>query len=282
MSSSKPSKTKCENNFDPSRIESSSLPHLLLIGDSDIKRWPSRLRPILPRTDNTEDGSNQPSFNGDKSRNKTYSNIHVCGRDGATIRDCIQVAYKFFKYHNTSTGRYNYPLIVIACAGENDLGHGLSVDNIIETFDEFIRTVLNRSSSSSASIKQLEISTVTPKAPSMNVPKTYLFFLGPKLEPWLQDDPNSRKEYVKLSQKMQKKVDELSTSISSHSHAVFLDCLTMFCGASSSLPGAIYGGRAIAEVKYFDEDKLHLNESGYTVWKNLVEKELIKVMHSLK
>jgi lysophospholipase L1-like esterase len=32
----------------------------------------------------------------------------------------------------------------------------------------------------------------------------------------------------------------------------------------------VYGGRAIPDIQYFDSDGLHLNDAGYSVWKQIV------------
>ena len=52
----------------------------------------------------------------------------------------------------------------------------------------------------------------------------------------------------------------------------------MFCGETATLPGAVMGGRAQADPKFFRNDGLHLNEEGYRIWKQIVEQELEKVM----
>jgi lysophospholipase L1-like esterase len=53
---------------------------------------------------------------------------------------------------------------------------------------------------------------------------------------------------------------------------VFVDCLAMFCTEETSdIPGAIHGGRAMPDIKYFHEDGLHLSEEGYTVWKRMMD-----------
>ena len=54
----------------------------------------------------------------------------------------------------------------------------------------------------------------------------------------------------------------------------YLDCLTLFCGATAHLPGALLGGKAQADPTYFDCDQLHLSEAGYQLWKDYVEEAI--------
>lgn len=54
----------------------------------------------------------------------------------------------------------------------------------------------------------------------------------------------------------------------------YVDCLTMFCGESANQPGAVLGGRAKAERQFFSDDALHLNDAGYEVWRDVVERIL--------
>ena len=58
-----------------------------------------------------------------------------------------------------------------------------------------------------------------------------------------------------------------------HQKLKFIDCLTLFCGETKDVPGALYGGKAVADDKYFKDDGLHLNDEGYKLWKDLLEKE---------
>ena len=93
-----------------------------------------------------------------------------------------------------------------------------------------------------------------------------LVFFGPKFEPWLQDHPTSRKVYVKLSKSMRRACDR-------HLHREdikFIDCLTMFCGDSATVPGAVLGGKAVPVKDFFDSDGLHLSDAGYLVWRDEV------------
>jgi lysophospholipase L1-like esterase len=84
---------------------------------------------------------------------------------------------------------------------------------------------------------------------------------------------SSRKQYTKLSNSLQRTIRKHQGFTTSR--MVFVDCLTMFCTSqTSNVPGAVHGGRAIPDEKYFDDDRLHLSEDGYRVWKKIVEEEL--------
>jgi hypothetical protein len=113
-----------------------------------------------------------------------------------------------------------------------------------------------------------------------------LIFLGPKLEPWLEDDMEARKSYFHLSERLSRSCQTFGTNEtldhnenkdnqSCHpdgKNAIsYVNCLTMFCGDSADLPGAVLAGRAKAETKYFNKDMLHLSEEGYKVWKEEIE-----------
>lgn len=143
-------------------------------------------------------------------------------------------------------------IVLVACAGENDIGNGLSLDDTLLAFQELIRVFFRDNDDR----------------------RRRLLFLGPKLEPWLDNDPASRKQYVKLSRALQracfkhKRVEEI----------IYVDCLTMFCGESGNGPGATLGGQAKAEPNYFDSDQLHLSYEGYQVWKGVVENHLSKII----
>uniref|UniRef100_A0A7R9Z4S7 SGNH hydrolase-type esterase domain-containing protein n=1 Tax=Pseudictyota dubia TaxID=2749911 RepID=A0A7R9Z4S7_9STRA len=97
-----------------------------------------------------------------------------------------------------------------------------------------------------------------------------LVFLGPKFEPWLKDDPIMRKSYVKLSKAMRRACDRHER----RDEVSYVDCLTMFCGKTAQVPGALLGGRAIPEDQYFHGDGLHLSEQGYAIWKEVVQEIL--------
>eukprot|EP00543_Licmophora_paradoxa_P014920 CAMPEP_0202467924 /NCGR_PEP_ID=MMETSP1360-20130828/73677_1 /ASSEMBLY_ACC=CAM_ASM_000848 /TAXON_ID=515479 /ORGANISM="Licmophora paradoxa, Strain CCMP2313" /LENGTH=57 /DNA_ID=CAMNT_0049092645 /DNA_START=160 /DNA_END=333 /DNA_ORIENTATION=- len=56
----------------------------------------------------------------------------------------------------------------------------------------------------------------------------------------------------------------------------------MFCGDSANVPGAVLGGRAIPESKYFSDDLLHLSKEGYTIWKGIVEEKVIQLVQDFQ
>lgn len=181
---------------------------LSMIGDSDIARWPPSLYPDLhPLT------------------------IHVDGHSGATLDQVV-----------TKIPSCNENAILVVCAGENDDGHGLSLDDSLEAMDKLIFT------------KSFH----------------HLIFLGPKFEPWLNDDESSRKKYVKLDKGFRRRCEKAD-------NVTYIESLTMFCGDTANVPGAVLGGKAKASREYFDNDELHLNEQGYKIWKRKVEDELSKL-----
>ena len=195
---------------------------LVLVGDSDIAKWPAELLPqwsesALPPT--------------------------VSGHCGATLQEIIPHVETALNYIEAVVDT----IILVVCAGENDIGNGLSRDDTLTALDELLQAFFGNTKS-----------TCTHRR---------LIFLGPKLEPWLDNDASSRKQYVKLSRAFQR-------ACSKHARADFVDCLTMFCGESANVPGATLGGKAKAEPMYFSSDQLHLNEEGYRIWKQVVEERL--------
>lgn len=199
---------------------------VVLLGDSDISRWPPSLYP-----------------------SSVVSNL---GQSGAIISNLLPQLQQWLKdmpkNDTTSLDKIN---IFVACAGENDIGSGRSVDGLLETFRTFIDELPN--------------------------PNSYLLFLGPKFEPWLSKDFPSRKQYTKLS-------DALQRSIRNHprfstKQIIFIDCLTMFCTKETSdVPGAVHGGKALPDTQFFNPDGLHLSEEGYGIWKHLIEDEIGKIL----
>lgn len=205
--------------------QSSSSRVLLIVGDSDISRWPSELLPAL-------DGGGAPIVSGHSGAVLSEIVPHVetalQGLDGAPMES----------------------VILVACAGENDVGNGLSLDDTLEAFQDLLRVFFSDEYDS--------------------IPTRRLLFLGPKIEPWLDNDPTSRKHYVKMSRAFQRACSKHERSDAIH----FVDCLTMFCGESAHVPGATLGGKAKAEPIYFENDQLHLNQEGYKVWQQVVQDHL--------
>ena len=55
----------------------------------------------------------------------------------------------------------------------------------------------------------------------------------------------------------------------------------MFCDEeTTNLPGARFCGRAKAEPYYFCSDQLHLSDSGYDVWKDIIETIILQFTSS--
>jgi lysophospholipase L1-like esterase len=194
---------------------------LMLVGDSDIARWPPELLP----------------------QSNTLQQTLTSGHSGETLQEivsCVQEALEVIQPAET--------IVLVACAGENDIGNGSSLDDTLSAFQELIRVFFCNDANEPTRNKRL-------------------VFLGPKLEPWLDNDPVSRKQYVKLSKASQR----ACTKHESANEIIYIDCLLMFCGESGKLPGATLGGKAKAEPHYFDSDQLHLSREGYQVWKRVVE-----------
>lgn len=203
---------------------------MILLGDSDISRWPSSLYPGYPTSTSIS-----------SSTSSQHCNYAV---GGAQMSDVLQQINNWKEDTRDITVDGN---ILICCAGENDLGSGRSIDQILETF----RAVLDALFPSTKSHFKL-------------------IFIGPKFEPWLINDNTSRKQYTKLN-------NGLHRAIRKH-HAkdqiTYIDCLTLFCTEeTANVPGAIHS-KAIPDDRYFDKDGLHLNDMGYEKWKQIIEQKL--------
>jgi lysophospholipase L1-like esterase len=213
---------------------------LLLVGDSDIAFWPRHLLPSVDGLDSVKD-------------------TILLGQSGATLGD---VATRFrldmisIATSIRSGKRGETKFLVVACAGENDIGNGLSLDSSLRSLEAFLDQVFSLEVSTDSHGEILRI--------------VNIIFLGPKFEPWLESDTANKKRYSKMSR-------SFSRLCNRHVHADrihFVDCLTMFCGDSANVPGAVLGGRACAEIKYFTSDQLHLNNEGYRIWKESIEQIL--------
>lgn len=172
---------------------------VILVGDSDIARWPPDLWP--------------------------EGTIECRGRNGWTLREVVEGLIR----------EDDEDAILVVCAGENDIG-SLPLSDTQQAFRDLC---------------------------TMNL--FHVLFLGPKFEPWLADDTDSRKAYVLLSQMMGR---EATPPVQ------FIDCLLMFCGDSAHQPGALLGGRGRAESRFFDPDQLHLSREGYEIWKTCIEEHV--------
>ena len=219
-----------------------SMVRLLLIGDSDIAYWP---RHLLPRIDGVNPASD----------------VILLGHPGATLQDVATVIQREMDSIQTSIrvvgqGRANEKLVVVACAGENDIGNGLVLDSSVSSLNACLDHIFRIESAAASCGETIRILSV--------------IFLGPKFEPWLNSDASTKKKYAKMSR-------SFSRCCNRHLHSDrihFVDCLTAFCGDSAIVPGAVLGGRAIAQAKYFASDQLHLNDDGYTIWKRTIERLL--------
>ncbi len=208
---------------------------LFLIGDSDIDRWPSHLLPLL---------------------GKTNWKCVVSGHSGATLEDILPIVAESLR---RAPDRDLTNIILVICAGENNIGNGILMSVIEESFQKLLKIVFGES----VDYHDSDFAR-TPK----------LIFLGPKIEPWLQHDAESRKQYIQLSRCFERICYQHD---SSKERILYLDCLTMFCGDTAILPGALLGGKALAETPYFDADQLHLSEKGYKIWKERVEDSILKL-----
>ena len=171
--------------------------------------------------------------------------VVVKGYSGATLQEVVSHAMEHITpcdddgNNSSSTCPSN---TLILCAGENDIGRGCSLDETLESLNGLFRWK-NR------------------EQPTLRV-----VLLGPKLEPWLTDDPASR---VKMSKAMERACR--------NQEAVFVDCLTVFCEQESAEQPGSRVGRTSAY--YFDPNQLHRNSAGYAVWKRVVDEILGKSMN---
>lgn len=236
------------NNNDNKDLKSSLA--VAFVGDSDIERWPKDrwpkdLLPAVERRGSSDDGSQSGH-----SKSTIPIGIRVNGESGATLSESLPLVSSVLEEVASEES-----LLIVFCAGENDISQGIRLDETLVSFRQLLETVFT--------------TTVSPNQ------KKHLLVLGPKFEPWLEYDAAARKQYVKLSHAMQRACQrfEMPATISSNEHnkIFFVDCLTMFCGESGKQPGALLGGKAIPERKFFDYDLLHLSKDGYAVWKELVE-----------
>jgi lysophospholipase L1-like esterase len=163
------------------------------------------------------------------------------------------------------------PCFVVVCGGENDIGSGVPLRSSQVTFqsllDLFYETNIELSSRSNHHHHGDTPSLYPSRA------AVHLIFLGPKFEPWLQNDPASRRSYVQMSITFEQLCQQKKTD-----YIHYVDCLTMFCGNSKNQPGALYGGTAIPESIYFHSDQLHLSEAGYAKWKSILEDQISMIL----
>mmetsp|Transcript_31503 Transcript_31503/g.45974 ORF Transcript_31503/g.45974 Transcript_31503/m.45974 type:complete len:272 (+) Transcript_31503:125-940(+) len=227
---------------------------IALVGDSDISRWPSSLLPDL-------DKICLPNISNDIEQNHAHHlilppiNVGVSGATLDEVPSQIQTVYDRLDQmnrDNSNTTEGPHILIFVACAGENDVSSGVSIEKATLHFENSIDSIF------------------LDQGNEKNMERR-LIFISPKLEPWLTHDFCSRKIYHKLTKSMNRAINR-----NLHASLIrYIDCLTMFCGESANVPGAIQGNRAMPEQRFFNDDGLHLSEEGYALWKDAVEKCII-------
>lgn len=213
---------------------------IAMVGDSDIERWPTDLLP----TSNTNDKSLQAI---------------VSGHSGITLPDLMPHVEKILlQQQHQSTSLRDKCLIMIICCGENDIGNEISLRNSEQSLDRILDAIF-------------------PGTSDELCMQRYVVSLGPKLEPWLDGDDASRKQYIQMSMTLQQRCVNHR-----YSHQIFyVDCLLMFCLPETiQLPGALHSGRAIPDTNFFDSDQLHLSVEGYKVWKDIVDTYIEKIINT--
>ncbi|KAL7546855.1 hypothetical protein ACHAWF_010181 [Thalassiosira exigua] len=223
--------------------------NMILFGDSDISRWPPSAYPSSP---------------------SLHPNIINRGKGGAELVDLLR---QIDRWKDDAKDEKDADVqgaasnnLYLCCSGENDVGSGRSLDGILDAF----RSVLD-------ALFPAEDGEPDRGTPPRSGGESRLIFLGPKFEPWLANEHASRKTYAKLNNGFQRSMRKHRARDS----ICYIDCLTKFCThETASAPGAVYGGRAMPDGRYFDADGLHLNETGYGVWKGLVEAKMVEMIGS--
>lgn len=213
---------------------------IVLVGDSDVARWPEIL---LPCPDS-----------------------EVSGHSGVTLRELLPYIDTVLDDENSTSGTL---LVLIVCAGENDIGNGISLNDSVKSFEDMLERIYPSDTHYSVETNN----------------NRFLIFLGPKFEPWLQDDIDSRKQYVQMSLSFDQCCQKLNNNRNSadQKHIFYVDCLTMFCSQiSANQPGALLGGMARIDAIYFDSDELHLSVEGYNKWKQVVEQQIYEILQQRK
>lgn len=247
---------------------------LVVVGDSDIAYWPKKLLPS-PSDNNTVDGETE------------YNEPLVSGHSGATLAGIIpHLKVALANSQNNGFGDGDDKLVVVACAGENDIGEGFSLGKSVKALKDFVETMFLENEYGG---------------------DRFLVFLGPKFEPWLENDPSYKKKYEAMARAFRCCLEEYETTatISGNNNSTnnrkskpskgsrnniirgenrvhFVDCLTMFCGETANVPGARLGGRARADPQFFRSDQLHLSSQGYEIWKKVVETAIGNFLSSSK
>ena len=161
--------------------------------------------------------------------------VNVSGQSGATLSQ-IRVPHDLLQSD-----------VVVVCVGENDIGTDIPLWHSEQALRKLIQQLL--------------------------VIRRRIVFLGPKFEPWLQDDPEMRKKYWQMHVSFQR---ILTTEAPFATRVHYVDCLLLFCTDDSSIEkGAVY--KATPDFRYFDADQLHLSRAGYRVWKELLQHQLLLI-----
>lgn len=182
---------------------------IVLFGDSDISRWPCTLFPSSPLASGSEE-------------------VISFGKSGAYLKDVLQQIDEWRK-HQRNDGDDN--CLFVCCAGENDIGSGRSIDQVVETFGCILNELFPQHEQTSLHAR------------------SNMIFFGPKFEPWLKNDNTSRKQYAKLNSALRRAVRKHSACV----RIRYIDCLTLFCTKETvNVPGAVFGGMAIPDSDYFD------------------------------
>jgi len=258
-----------------------------LIGDSDIAQWPPDLYPIVVVNKNKSSSRSSSFDNHDDDDSLFYNNPYVSGHNGATLDEMKPHLEEFLVVleheeqlyqHDDNNDDDDDTKFLVFCAGENDLGGGDTPREASASFREVLEVLLSHSNHKNNN-------TISKR-------RIHLIVLGPKLEPWLENDASSRKEYIQLSKRMQFLCEKQQKwSLLVGISITYVDCLTMFCDCSQQQqqqqeekqhqhhsrrkkqkfpPGAGWGV-AKPNRRYFDRDELHLSRDGYQIWKDVVE-----------
>ena len=250
-------------------FSSSSLLIFIFVGDSDISRWPSPEYPFI---------RNQALLT---QNHYPEPLIYNYGKSGALLHDVpkqidraiakLKVLVRTIPDPNADNQpQEQHRVYFIATAGENDLSSGFSVDVVMDSYHKVLDSIFF--------VKSNKNNTRTNIMPTNMKPS--LFFFGPKLEPWLNENGNqdSRKAYYQLSDRMEIASTTTPTINGIHhnhnkgrENVTFIDSLISFCGPSADQQGAVLSGKAQAQSEYFHEDGLHLSDKGYRLWKHELE-----------
>lgn len=230
-----------------------------------MERWPAALYPCL-------------DLDNDHQLAAEAVVVVIRGHSGATLQQILPHVKQALLEEDDAIGGETASSILMVCAGENDIGRGIPLETTLTHFSKLLQMVHGIPTRGLAEQQKY------------NKEQHHLIFLGPKFEPWMDQDEDpvgSKQAYSKLDRGFQRVCKEYTTTItvssgttddaattstsSHHNFLHYVDCLTMFCGETATLPGARLGGRAVAQPEYFSSDQLHLSDKGYAVWKGIVE-----------